>query len=120
MAGQVSASDFWAGLNKGARIAFPKLFTVETLSGNLTIDTTYGNLMRIDPGGASREVTLPAVAGADGAFFVIVNAADAAEDLVVKDDSGSTVCTANRDEACVVICDGTQWGMLVMLTAPAS
>ena len=59
MAGQVSASDFWAGLNKGARIAFPKLFTVETLSGNLTIDTTYGNLMRIDPGGASREATLP-------------------------------------------------------------
>ena len=120
MAGQVSASDFWAGLNSGARIAFPKLFTVEALTDDLVIDATYGNCMRLDPGGASRDVTLPAEAGADGAFYLIVNAADAAEDLVIKDDGGSTVCTVNRDEAGVVMCDGSSWHLLVMLTAPAS
>ena len=76
--------------------------------------------MRLDPGGASRDVTLPAEAGADGAFFVIVNAADAAEDLVVKDDGGSTVCTVNRDELCIVGCNGTAWSLFAMITAPAS
>ncbi len=84
-------------------------FYSATLTGNLTLDMSYQNHLRLDPGGSARDVTLPAEAGRNGAWFRILNTADAAENLVVKDDGGSTIVTVSHNEAVIVVCDGTSW-----------
>ncbi len=67
------------------------------------------NTLYFDPGGASRDVTLPAEASSSGKWFRIVNEADAAENLVVKDDGGSTIVTIGQNEEAQVTCNGTAW-----------
>lgn len=79
----------------------------ETLSGNKTLDSSSAQRQSLDPGGANRDVTLPAEA--NGLEFHIANRADAAEDLVVKDDSGTTIATVNQDDVGVFWSDGTGW-----------
>lgn len=62
-----------------------------TLSGTLTLTTADARVQVLDPGGAGRNVVLPAEASMAGAGpFIIVNAADAAETLTVQDNDGST------------------------------
>ena len=80
-----------------------------TLAANLTLTAGYTNFLRIDPGGSARDVTLPAEATSEGMAFRILNTADAAENLVVKDDGGSTIVTISQNEAAWVVCDGTSW-----------
>lgn len=82
---------------------------VVTLAGNLTLTRQYRSVLRLDPGGAGRIVTLPAEAGSDGFAYEIVNTADAAEDLTVKDDGGSTIVTISQNEKATVVCDGSSW-----------
>jgi hypothetical protein len=49
-----------------------------------------------------------------GLFFVIVNSADAAETLTVKEDSGTTtISTIAQNKAAILVCDGTTWRTLV-------
>lgn len=80
-----------------------------TATGNLTLTLGYTNMLRIDPGGSARDVTLPAEAGAEGAWFEILNTADGAENLVVKNDGGSTIVTISQNEKATVVCNGTAW-----------
>lgn len=80
-----------------------------TATGAVTLATTDAQYQRIDPGGSARDVTLPAEASATGLWFRIVNAADAAENLVVKDDGGSTIVTISQNEMAEVVCNGTAW-----------
>lgn len=91
-----------------------------TLSGALTMDGTYGNIVKLDPGGAHRDVTLPAEEGRSGALFWIVNAADAAENLVVKDDAANTIVTINQNESAVVSCNGTAWSLVAVVAIALS
>lgn len=82
----------------------------ETLSGNRTItaaELAEYNIFSFDPGGAGRDVTLPAEATSAGQWRVIANRADAAEVLTVKDDGGATICTPTQNETAMVFCDGT-------------
>lgn len=83
--------------------------TTATLSGAYTIgDVTPSQIYVLDPGGSARNVTLPSEEV--GAFFLIVNSADAAENLVIKGSDGSTtVCTIGQNEAAVITCDGTSY-----------
>lgn len=81
----------------------------ETLAGNKTLTEDDAEYQRLDPGGASRDVTLPAEASSKGKRFHILNAADAVENLVVKDDGAATIVTLNQNEAAVVVCDGAAW-----------
>lgn len=78
----------------------------ETLSGDKTIAAGDPQIQFLDPGGASRTVTLPSAA--EGLFFIIVNTADAAEDLTIS-DGASTVVTISQNEAGLVVSDGTSW-----------
>lgn len=75
---------------------------VETLAAARTIVAADPIFMKLDPGGAHRDVTLDGTTtgagGRSGAFRVIVNAADAAENLVVKDAAGNTIGTVNQNE----------------------
>jgi len=89
---------------------------VETLAANKTLTTADANFQKLDPGGSARDVTLPAEASSTGSVFYIMNAADAAENLVVKDDGASTIVTINQNEAAIVICDGTSWVHMGVLT----
>ena len=86
-----------------------------TLTGDLTLTIEYPNVLKLDPGGASRNVTLPAESYVDG-FFWILNVADAAENLVVKNAAGSTLATANQNESVLV---GNIAGVWTLLALPA-
>lgn len=91
-----------------------------TLAGNLTLTKGYRSVLGIDPGGAHRDVTLPAENISKGLRFKIVNRADAAENLVVKDDAAATIVTINQNEAADLWCDGTTWYLECLYTAPLS
>ena len=93
---------------------------VETLAANLTLSMQYPNLLKLDPGGSARDVTLPAEEGNKGAWFHIVNAADAAENLVIKDDGGSTIATVNQNEEAIVFCTGSAWTLFRIATIALS
>lgn len=91
-----------------------------TLSGNLTLDYTYPNKLALDPGGAHRDVTLPAVGTSKGLEYFIANKADDAENLVIKNAGGSTIATANQNEAAIVYCDGATWALFAVVTIAIS
>jgi len=84
-------------------------FQDSTLAGDLALDNTSANYLRIDPGGSARDVTLPAEEVSDGLFFQIYNTASGAENLVFKNDAGSTIETVGQGEMCLLGCDGTNW-----------
>jgi hypothetical protein len=99
--------------NTGARrpltyqVVFAGSVYVGTLAGNVTLTNKSAQYLKLDPGGSARDVTLPAVE--DGLFFEIVNAADAAEDLVVKNDAGSVVVTISQNEKATVRSSTSAW-----------
>ena len=102
------------GTSAGARPGYGKHelgsgFYTATLAGNLTLTIAYQNNIKLDPGGSHRDVTLPAEEGNAGAWFQIMNTADDAENLVVKNDAASTIATVNQNEKVTVVCDGSSW-----------
>jgi hypothetical protein len=78
--------------------------------------------------GSNRDVTLPAEGDVSpaGQMHLIVNAADAAENLVIKDDGGATIATANQNEAALVYNAGVQgetessWVLVALFTIALS
>jgi len=107
MAGNITASDVWAAISEGKRIALPNTFSMETLSGDLTLDESYGNIISLDPGGAARDVTLPAAEL--GAIYLIVNTADDAETITVKRPAGTTVVSCAQNRAVLISGSATDW-----------
>ncbi|WP_062441282.1 hypothetical protein [Herbidospora daliensis] len=86
--------------------------TAETLTGNrvLTLaEVEKFQAVAFDPGGAGRNLDLPAAASCRGAFLYISNTADAAEVLTVRDALGATIVTPTQAEAAMVWCDGVRW-----------
>lgn len=98
---------------KGAFSTLTYSNNTETLAANKTLTITHEQIQYYDPGGASRNVLLPAEASSAGLFFIIVNTADAAENLTVKEDSDTTtIGIVARYESRVFVCDGTDWKSL--------
>lgn len=92
---------------------------VETLSGGRTLTRASAQILKLDPGGASRNVTLPAAE--DGLWFDFTNAADAAENLVIKIPDGTTLATVNQNEGALVACDATPtWTLVRVFTIALS
>lgn len=94
-----------------------------TLSGTLTLtlDTYNDNILKLDPDGAHRTVLLWPESATKGMSVLIVNAADAAENLVVKDDSNTTThATINQNEAGLFRCNGTAWSLVCIFTIALS
>jgi hypothetical protein len=84
-------------LSEDAQIRNPVIHRVkhtwgaQTLTGTLTLTAESPDILDLDPGGASRNVVLPAdAADLRGRKFYIYNSADAAENLVIKQSDGST------------------------------
>ncbi len=91
---------------------FSYVRSVETLSANRTItvaEVHKYNAMAFDPGGAARDVVLPAEAQCAGCFLFITNEADAAEIITIKDDGANTICTPTNNECAFLFCNGTNW-----------
>ena len=95
----LSESDPYPGLND------------ETLTGDLTLGSGAVEYHRLDPGGASRDVNLPAASGLAGRSFHFSNFADAAENLVI-----GGVVTINQNEAVRIVSDGSAWVPLGVYT----
>ena len=81
---------------------------VQTLGAQFAMDADMPPLLFLDPGGAGRDVLLPPEEA--GLMYCIVNTADAAETLTVKEDSDTTTIGAlAQNEAAWYACDGTTW-----------
>ena len=86
-----------------------------TMSGNETLVKQSPPMMFLDPA-AARNLTLPAEANSDGLTFIIVNTANAAEDITVLDDAAATVCVIGQNEMGMLVCDGATWRGMVTAT----
>lgn len=90
--------------------------TAETLTGNRTL--TFAEIDQyaiwlLDPGGAGRDLTLPSESTSVGHIVIVVNTADAAEVITIKNSSGTAVCTPTQAETAIVFCDGSDWQGIV-------
>ena len=64
----------------------------QTLAADLTLAAAHPWIQVLDPGGAARNVDLPPEE--EGLMFWIINIADAAETITVREDAGvTTICT---------------------------
>lgn len=71
--------------------------------------TISGQIWFVDPNGASVTLTLPAEADYIG-FAIVINTADAAESITIKDDAGGyTVIVLDQNQAGLIACNGTVW-----------
>lgn len=77
----------------------------EALSANKTLKAYDRKVQFLDPGGSNRDITLPAEATSGNMFFFIINIADGAEDLLIKDDSAALIITISQNEGGVVFCN---------------
>lgn len=89
------------------------------LAAGLTLDVTHPFITALDPGGAGRTIVLdgttagPGEASHHGMFRLIVNKADAAENLTVNDADGTTIVTINQDESALLYQDeDSGWGVV--------
>jgi hypothetical protein len=74
------------------------------------------NILFVDPNGGAQDLLLPPEADCDGMFLYVVNTADGAEAIAVKDDSDTTtVVTVAQDKAALVVCNGTAWRAIALL-----
>lgn len=102
------------------RVAIP--FASETLAAAKVLTKLDRQLRKIDPGGAARNVDLPAVTKDDqGYWFFLGNATSAAELLTVRNAAGATIATINQSEAGIVYVDAAgAWQVFGVLTYSAT
>lgn len=82
-------------------------------TANMAIAATWPPVLYLDPAGGAKTVLLPAVADSADLMFALVNTADAAETLTVKESTGTTtVATIAQNKRAIVHCNGTDWYIL--------
>lgn len=86
---------------------------VHTLAAdNFDISAGSPPVLVIDPGGSARDIRLPALTDEQNKNlqFIIINSADAAEALTVKNsDESATIAVIAEDNAGIFWNDGTSW-----------
>lgn len=100
------------GHGKPGGLSFPVLDmgvpVASTAGADIVLTAADYPFLAIDPGGAGRNLDLPAVA--KNLFFVIKNTADAAEVITIRlTGGGATVCTPTQNETAVLWNDGATW-----------
>lgn len=105
-------NDIYDELTKGLPLAMYS--STVTLTGTKTLTDADFIMQFLDPGGAGRNVLLPPEANTNHTFW-IVNKADAAETLTVKDDSAATtIGTVAQGETKMFTSNGLAWVMLTV------
>lgn len=100
------------GIPLEALFALKNGYVELTLAGPVTLANTHPLVTGLDPGGAGRTVTLDgtAVAIGDAAIHglmrILVNRADAAEDLTVEDALTNAIGTVSQNELGIFYHDG--------------
>lgn len=97
----------------------------DTLTGDVVLTAKASQLLRLDPGGASRNVDLPGategLTNSDGASYLILNTANAAEDLTVRDPAGATVAVISQNERALFVgLGGEAWAHMGIETIALS
>lgn len=69
---------------------------IRTLAGDITLGLECAPVQYLDPGGAARNVDLPA--SVKGTVIVISNMADAAETITVRNEADATVDTVPQNQ----------------------
>jgi hypothetical protein len=87
---------------------------LQTLGAGLTIDRDMPHALFLDPGGATRIITLPDPER--GLSFWIWNQADAAEDLTINAPPATTIGTISQNEGAFIMSDGVVWRIAVGTT----
>lgn len=90
------------------------------MAADLVLTTLDPPLLYLDPSGSGRNVDLPAVGDSEGLCFTIVNTADGAEILTIRDSAGSGLTpaiTPTENETAILHCDGTTWRGYVAIGA---
>lgn len=91
---------------------YGELVATQTATGAITLTDRSRNVQVIDPGGAHRDVSFATSAEKRGSYFRIINSADAAENLVIKDSAAATIVTINQTEQAEVWHTGSAWVLL--------
>jgi hypothetical protein len=82
---------------------------IDAITDNYQLTNKHPLFMWLDPNGGHKDVRLPLATDAEsaGRLFFIINAADAAENLVVKNTGETeTVVTIGQGNIGIVFCDG--------------
>ena len=97
-------------IRKGLKLAY----AAQAIADNFAVTVDHPSLLFLDPNGGAKDVLLPAEASSAGLVFIIVNTADAAETITVKDDGdSSTIGSLAQGAVGLFVCDGTTWRGLV-------
>lgn len=115
MGARINANDhleFYRPSAQGPGVVINSINT-EDLAATKTLVVADAEYQFLNPDGASRDVVLPAEASSTGYRYYIFNTADAAENLVVKDDGANTILTIAQNESGIVVCNGTVWKGMV-------
>ena len=87
---------------------------IPTLADNYQLTVDHPPIIVADPQAASKDLLLPLASTAAGLVFIVVNIADAPENIVVKDSTDTTtIATVAQTESVVLVCDGVSWYGLV-------
>ena len=82
---------------------------IDAIADNYQLTNNHPLFMWLDPNGGHKDVRLPLATDAEsaGRMFFIINAADAAENLVVKNSAETeTVVTIGQGNIGILFCDG--------------
>jgi hypothetical protein len=82
-----------------------------SMAANLSLVDGDSPLQWLDPNGSARDVTLPANATSNH-VFVIINTADAAETITVKNAAATTIGTVAQGETKIFVPSGSAWAMV--------
>ncbi len=88
------------------------LVNVQTISDHATLDYTSSSVQIFtNSAGAPKSINLPAVK--DGVHFWIQNTSSAAQPINVNGEGGATKATLAAGDSCLVVCDGTNWHLVI-------
>lgn len=84
---------------------------VLTMTGPLTITNKFPVALVLDPGGAARNILMPAPE--EGLMFLLINTADAAETITVRNAADSaTYGTVAQNARSFLYSDGVTWYLI--------
>jgi hypothetical protein len=92
-------------------------YTAASASATRTLTITSSRYQKLTET-AAFDLVLPAESLSAGLDFVITNSGVGTHDIAVKDDAGNTIAALSNSEQVTVVCNGTAWiGMGIITVA---